>query len=86
MKVCIHANDAQHEINLQKNLLTPSCDDILDYGWDHKFYKLIDVRQLLTTFTLSERSCVQTFLLALLILLNYLRLVCFSFEEMVMLL
>ncbi len=86
MKVCIHANDAQHEINFQKNLLTPSCDDIVEYGWDNNLKKLIDVTQLLTTFTLSERSCVQTFSLSLSNLLNYLPLVCFSFEEMVMLL
>jgi hypothetical protein len=70
VKVCIHATDAQHEINLQNKLLTPSRDDILEYGWDNNFYKLIDVRKLLTTFTLSERSCVQAFLLSLSNLLN----------------
>jgi hypothetical protein len=80
----MHANDTQHEINLQKKSLTPSCDDIVEYGWDNNFYKLIDVTELLTNFTLSERSCVRTFLLSLWNLLNYLPLVCFSFGEMVM--
>jgi hypothetical protein len=58
------------KINLQKKLLTPSCDDIVEYGWDNNFYKLIDVTELLTNFTLNERSRVQTFLLSLSNLLN----------------